>query len=268
MRQLLKHETVCRLFSLLLMIYLIGLPMAMDFAAAAELQTGDVTIAHFPSRVGRYGQQLTIRAHIPNDSDINKVTLVVQNEDGDSPLRGAMPRLTQAGLVPVTVTSKGQAAVRTGAAAHKSIKGRMQIGELMYVAGEKDGYFRGISESGLKGYVLKSDVTLDENGHAYAVTLPSSITSRSKLTYFIEATDASGVTTQTEPVTMRLLTNEEIDMFLAMYGGNAPATGTPLIKKPLFWASVVALAGGAYILTTDNDGGTETTPVNVLVEWE
>jgi hypothetical protein len=265
MIQLFRHDTILGSFSSLLILILTVFPLFSELAAATTLESNDMTIATFPARVGRFGQQVTVRAHIPDEAQVKKVTLVVV--DGEKPLRGPMPRVQQAGTVPVIVKAKKQIPVRTGPAANKSIKAAMEPGETMQVAGEKDGYYRGVSASGAKGYVYKSDVKIISTGHAYAVTLPSAITSRSELVYTIEVTDIYGNITHTDPVSMRLLTNEEIDMFMAMYGGGAPTQGAPLYKKPLFWASMVAVAGGAYILTSD-DNEEKTTPVNVLIEWE
>ncbi len=263
MIQLYKHDTILKFISSLLIIYLAAFPLFSDLLAATL--ESKFTIATFPSRVGRFGQQVTVRTHIPEEVQVKKVTLVVAN--GDDPLRGVMPRVQQAGKVPVIVKAKKEVPVRTGPAVNKSIKGTLKPGETMQVAGEKNDYYRGVAASGAKGYVYKSDVKTISNGYAYAVTLPSSVTSRSELVYTIEVTDIYGNVTHTDPVTMRLLTNEEIDMFMAMYGG-APVKGEPIYKKPLFWASMVAVAGGAYILTADGGEDNATTPVNVLVEWE
>lgn len=266
MIQLFRHDTILKFFSSLLIFLLTIFPLSSELFAAASFESNDMTIAYFPARVGRYGQQITVRAHIPDDVQVKNVTLVVA--DDKKPLRGKMPRIQQAGKVPVIVKAKKQIPVRTGAAANRNIKASLNPGETMQVAGEKNGYYRGVSDSGAKGYVYQSDVTTVSSGYAYAVTLPSSITSRSELIYTIEVTDVNGNVTRTDPVKMRLLTNEEIDMFMAMYGGGVTPGGDPLYKKPLFWASVAAVAGGAYILTSDGDEKEKTTPVNVLVEWE
>ncbi len=267
MIQLFKNDTILKFFSSLLILFLTALPLFSELLAASTLESTDMTIATFPSRVGRFGQQVTVRAHIPDDMQVKKVTLIIA--DSDNPLRGAMPRVHQAGTVPVIVKAKKQIPVRTGAAANKSIKATMKPGETMQVAGDKDGYYRGVSTSGAKGYVYKSDVKIISTGHAYAVTLPSSITSRSELVYTIEVTDIYGNITHTDPVTMRLLTNEEIDMFMAMYGGGAaPGGSAPLYKKPLFWVSVAAVTGTAIAMNLNDGNDNKTTPVNVLVEWE
>ena len=267
MIQLDKNDTILKSVASLLIIYLLFLPIAYDLVAAASLESGNMTIAYFPARVGRYGQRVTVRAHIPDNPQVHKVTLVIQDEN--DPLRGSMPKLENAGTVPVLVRARTQATVKSGPAPNKKIKGRMQSGDIMHVAGEKNGYYRGVTDSGVKGYVYKNDVAVLNTGHAYAVTLPSSITSRSKLTYHIEATDVHGNTTRTDPVTMRLLTDKEINMFLSMYGGGSATTpGTPLYKKPLFWASMAALAGGAYLLSDSGDENQDQTTVDVLIEWE
>jgi hypothetical protein len=267
MIQLYKNDTILKFFSSLLTLQLLFLPLVYDHLPAATQQVNEMTIAHFPARVGRYGQQVTVRAHIAEKTPVRKVILVVEN--GASPLRGAMPKVQQAGLVPVKVKATKQAGVRTGAAPSKNIKGRLEMDEIMQVAGEKNGYYYGVSEFGMKGYVDKNDVTVVDTGEAYAVTLPSDITSRSTLTYHIEAVDADGRITRTETVSMRLLTDEEIDMFMSMYGGGAVVPDTPLYKKPLFWASMAALAGGAYLLSSDKESENDNqTTVEVLVDWE
>ncbi|MBN1561425.1 hypothetical protein JW998_14315 [candidate division KSB1 bacterium] len=265
MRQLANNDTILDFIISLLIIYLLFPPLLYD-ARAATAALDDGVIAHFPARVGRYGQQVTVRAHIADDIEIEKVTLVVEN--GNKPLRGKMPRLSQAGEVPVSGQAIRDASVRTGPAANKNIKGRLTPGEYMQIAGEKNDYYRGVSASGIKGFVLKQDIEIINTGSAYAVTLPSSITSRSILTYHIEAQDSKGNIIRTDKVSMRLLTEEEIDMFMAGYGG--PATvPAPLYKKPLFWVGMAAIAGGAYIYSSDRDGENENlTTAEVMVEWE
>ncbi|MBN1465999.1 hypothetical protein JXA02_09570 [candidate division KSB1 bacterium] len=263
MRQLANNETILNFVISSLILYLLLPPFACDVMAAS---TAESAIAYFPALVGRYGQQVTVRAHIADEANIRNVTLVVEN--GAKPLRGKMPRLTQAGVVPVSAQTAKDATVRSGPAANKNIKGRLSRGERMQIAGEKDGYYRGVSASGIKGYVLKQDVDILQTGSAYAVTLPSSITSRSKLTYHIEAQDASGRVIRTDAVTMRLLTEQEIDTFMAAYGGPTPV-GAPLYRKPLFWVSMAAVAGGAYILSSDKDGSDDDlTTAEIMVEWE
>ena len=263
MRQLAKNDTIFTFFVSLLITHLLFLPMAYDISAAT-LESGETTIANYPSRIGRYGQQVTIRAHIAHETPIKKVTLVVEN--GKKPLTGNMPKLKQ--IVPVYVQAMREVSIRSGAAANKNLKGRLSFGDMMQVSGEKNGYYRGVSMSGIKGYILKSDVEVMTTGHAYAVTLPSSITSRAKLVYHIEAVDERGAVTRTETVSMRLLTEEEIDMFLAMYGGGAAPAATPIYKKPLFWVGMGAVAGGVYILSSDKGDSENTTTTEVLVEWE
>ncbi|MBN1481986.1 hypothetical protein EH223_06645 [candidate division KSB1 bacterium] len=263
MRQLFRNDTILVLFYSLFFHYLIFPPLVYDLLAAAEPNT--ITIAHFPSRVGRYGQQITVRAHIATTSPVKNVSLVIENNE--QPLRGNMPMLPS--KVPVLAKAKTQISVRSGPAANKKIKGRLQAGEIIEISGDKNGYYQGAAESGLKGFIEKKDVTIVASGHAYAVTLPSSITSRATLTYHIEALTDNGAVRQTESFSMRLLTDEEIDMFLAMYSGSAPAASTPLLKKPLFWVSIVALASGAYIFSADKNGKQEDqTTVDVLVDWE
>lgn len=266
MRQLYKNDTILRFFCSLLVIHLIFLPIIYDLCAATA-KANRLTIAHFPSRVGRYGQQVTVRAHVAASSAVQKVTLVIENEE--PPLRGNMPRLQTADYVPVIVKAKTVTSVRSGAAANKKLKGRLQPGEIIEISGEKNGYYQGAAASGIKGFIEKKDVTIVTRGQAYAVTLPSSITSRTHLNYHIEALDNGGSITKTESVSMRLLTDEEIDLFLAMYSGGRPAAATPLYKKPYFWVGMAALAGGAYIFSSDKEDEQEKqTTVDVMVEWE
>ena len=266
MRQFIKHETVLSFLSFMLATHLLFLPIALDLLMAAE--SSAPVISYFPVRVGRYGQPFTVRVHVLSENKIAKVTLVVDNNG--KPLRGRMPKIKSAGKAPVQVHAIRTAQIRSGPADKKRVKGMVRLGEVLYVSMEKNGYYRVVGENGLKGFILKSDVDVLNTGDAYAVTLPASITSRPVLTYHIEAVDVRGNKAVTEDISMRLLTDEEINEFIAANSGKGKAAaGSPVYKKPLFWAGMAVAAGGVYLLSSNKDSGAnDQAAVQVMVEWE
>ena len=264
MRQLLRHETVLSLFSLMLIGQLLFAPILSDIQAA---ENGAPIVAYFPVRVGRYGKPFTIRVHAMSTDQISKVTLIVG--DDDKPLRGQMPRL-KLDEVPVQVHAIQTAKIYSGPSASKRVKGMVRLGELLFVSSEVNDFYRVMNNAGVSGFVKKGDVDVLKTGDAYAVTLPASVTSRSVLTYSIEAIDSKGVIFETSKISMRLLTDNEIDGFIASNTVQSTSkNGKPVYKKPLFWAGMAALAGGAYYLSSSKGGNdADQAAVQVLVEWE
>jgi len=264
MRHFARHGTILSFCSFMLMALLLFLPIIADIQAA---ENSAPVIAYYPIRIGRYGRPFTIRVHAMSDNKIAKVTLVVSN--GDKPLRGRMPKLSGA-KAPVQVHAIRTAQIRSGPASKKRIKGMVRLGEILYVSMEKNGYYRIVGENGIKGFILKSDVDVLNTGGAYAVTLPASVTSRPMLKYHIEAVDSRGNKSVTKEISMRLLTDDEINGFIAANSGQGKkSNGAPIYKKPLFWGGVAALGVVAYFLQNDNSGnGSNQAAVQVLVEWE
>lgn len=264
MRQFARHGTILSFCSFMLIAHLLFLPVIADIQAA---ENSSPVIAYYPVRVGRYGRPFTIRVHAMSDNKIAQVTLVIS--EGDKPLRGKMPKLKGA-KAPVQVHAVRSAKIYSGPAVGKRVKGMVRLGEILYVSAEKNGFYRVMGDNGMRGFVLKKDVDVLNTGSAYAVTLPASITSRSVLRYHIEAVDSRGAKTVTEEIAMRLLTDDEINGFIAANSGQGKKNnGAPIYKKPLFWGGVAALGVVAYLLQKDSGGsGSNQAAVQVLVEWE
>ena len=264
MRQLLRHETFLYYFVLTLIVQMLFSPILSDIQAA---ENNAPVISYFPVRVGRYGQPFTIRVHAMSDETIAKVTLVIQNKE--KPLRGKMPRLDVVDA-PVQAHAIRSAKIYSGPAEGKRVKGMVRLGEILYISMESNGFYRVISDGGAKGFVQKNDVDVLNTGDVYAVTLPASITSRPVLTYSIEAVDSKGAKSVTEEISMRLLTDDEINGFIASNTGQQKdKDGNPVYKKPFFWLGMAAVAGGAYYLSSDRGGSdSNQAAVQVLVEWE
>ena len=264
MRQLLRHDTVPSVLLLMLFLHVLFVPILSDIRAAEN--SGPI-VSYFPMRVGRYGQPVTVRVHARSDVGIAKVTLVVQNEN--EPLRGKMPKLDVVDA-PVEAHAIQTTKLYAGPSEGKRVKAMIQFGDVLNISMEQGGFYRVQTQSEETGFVQKKDVDILTTGNAYAVTLPASITSRPVLTFSVEVIDNNGAMVTTNDVTMRLLTDEEIDGFIAANVRQAgPKGGKPIHKKPFFWVGMAALAGGAYYLSTDRDGADSNQgAVNVLVEWE
>lgn len=216
-------------------------------------------------RVGRYGRQLPIRTHVKSKVELSQVTLVI--EDEGNPLRGKMP-LVSTEPVPVEIQAKRVAKVHSGPSESKRVKSIVRPDNPLLVSLETKGFYRVFGEDKVKGFVTKEEVDVVSTGQAYGVLLPSAITSRSELNYHIEVEDVNGNVTKTETVSIRLLTDEEIESFLAMYRGETK-TKSPIYKKPLFWGGVAVAAIVAFLaLDEDGGNGSDTATVDVLVEWE
>ena len=263
MRQFAKHGTILSFCSFVLMTHLLFLPIIVDIQAA---ENSAPVIAYYPIRVGRYGQPFTIRVHVMSDNKIAKVTLVVS--EGDKPLRGRMPKLKGV-KAPVRVHAVRSAKFYSGPATRMRVKGVVRPGEVLYVSAEKSGFYRVMGDNGVRGFILKKDVDVLNTGEAFAVTLPASITSRSILKYHIEAVDSRGTKTITEELSMRLLTDDEINGFIASNTGQGQkSSGTPIYKKSLFWGGLAAVGVAAYFLQNNGSSATDQAAVQVLVEWE
>ncbi len=271
LKQRVTSETFFRGVMFFLVLNLIFLPLVENVLLAQSLAKGPI-ISHFPSRVARYGTKLTIRAHVASDAPLKRVNLVLLN--GDKPLRGALPVISQAGTVPVRVMTTKAATLMTKSNASGKVRARIAAGEILNVSGLSNGYYRALTPDGKKGYVSSDNVELLNSGLAYGVTLPPSLTQRSQFTYQIEAIDAQGNTTVTDPVKVRLLTVDEIKQLLAMIrdGKGSPTTasaGKPLYKKPSFWGGVAVAGGLTYLLLSDNgDSQQEQATLDVSITWE
>ncbi len=264
MRHFERHETVLQLLCVMLSGLLLFAPILSDLRAA---ENAGPVISYFPIRVGRFGQPFTVRVHVQSETPIAAVTLVI--EDDAKSVRGKMPKL-KIDAVPVQVHAIRSAKLYAGPSLKKRVKGLVRLGEILYVSAEQNGFYRVISDIGVVGFVRTGDVNVLSTGSAYAVTLPASITSRPVLIYSIEAVDSRGVKSVTNPVTMRLLTDEEINSFIAANTrAGASGAGKPTYKKPLFWAGLALVAGGIYYFSNDKGGSdSDQAAVQVLVEWE
>lgn len=263
MRQFARHGTILSFSSFMLIAHLLFLPIIADIQAA---ENSSPVIAYYPIRVGRYGQPFTIRVHAMSDNKIAGVILVV-SDDG-KPLRGKMPKLKGA-KAPVQVHAVRNAKIYSGPSAGKRVKGMVRLGEVLYVSMEKNGFYRVMGDNGVRGFVLKKDVDVLNTGDAYAVTLPASITSRSTLTYHIEAVDSRGGKSVTKDISMRLLTDDEINGFIAANTGQGKkSTGKAIYKKPLFWGGLAAVGVVAYLVQNNGSSPSDQAAVQVLVEWE
>lgn len=271
LKQRFKNETFLGGILIVCILSFIFVPFAEHILMAQSLTDGPV-IAHYPRRVGRYGQKFTIRVHAASDAQLQKVNLVLL--DGEQPLRGSLPVISGAGVVPVRVMATRNTAIRSKTDATSNVRAVVAPGDVLNVSSMSNGYYRVMDEEGKKGYVSSDAVDILTNGLAFGVSLPPSLTERSRLTYQIEAVDARGNVTSTEPVKVRLLTNQEIEQLLAMFRGGSQPTGPvagqkAFYQQPLVWGGV-ALAGGlAYFLLSD--GGEEEQEqaiLDVMVTWE
>ncbi|MDZ7371039.1 MAG: hypothetical protein ONB12_07715, partial [candidate division KSB1 bacterium] len=264
-----------------------------------------VTIGYFPAKVGRYGSRITFRVHVTDDADLRQVAFVIL--DTDKPIRGTMTALTQEGPVPVEVLTLKTAPLFTQAKVTSQSKNSIAANELLQVSQVTGEFLRVISQDGKKGFVRREDVEVVSYGTAYAVTLPATMTSRSSLTYRFEAMGEE-LLAATEPIKMRLLTDDEIQKLLAQYRAagrtkqNAqkqqkqkveepqkqaskkpkeesrkspivvkatPAKKSSTIRIGPLWGGL-AIAGGLiyYFMRGKQSQDEDVATLNVLVDWE
>jgi len=261
----------------ILATYLVLIPVFYDFLHAASDDQNKPVISHYPVKVARYGQKMSIKAHISDQPSLQKVSLVL-NIDGATK-RGRMREMSTLGSVPVVVRARKDAQVYSSPGSQYKLRGHVRSGEVLKVSQVRDNYFQILSEQGVQGYLLKTNVEILGTGRVYGVTLPESLTSRTELVYQIEAVDVYGNMSATNPVQVRLFTPEQIRAIMAKRKTNAgqsvakssaasPATQSkPAYKRAWFWLLLLAAGGGTYALIsqtkTEKDG-----TVDLLVEWE
>ncbi|MDZ7316519.1 MAG: hypothetical protein ONB24_10380 [candidate division KSB1 bacterium] len=288
--------------NLVLGAFLLQLIAPLAAAQTLPLST-PVTIGYFPTKVGRYGTRITFRVHVTDDADLRQVIFVML--DSDKPIRGAMTALTQEGPVPVEVLTLKPTPLFTQAKLTSQSKNSIAANELLQVSQVTGEFLRVVSQDGKKGFVRWEDVQVVSWGTAYAVTLPASMTSRSSLTYRFEVIGEE-LLAATEPIKMRLLTDDEIQKLLAQYraAGKSKQTAqkqkvgepkkqavkkpekesrkTPVVVKaapakksstirigPL-WGGLAIAGGLAYYFLRGKQSSQDedVATLNVLVDWE
>lgn len=279
MKHWIKYETLTFLIITFLISHLLLFPIFIDLNYAFAGDDRAPVISHYASNLGRYGQKMTIKAHVSDQSSIQSVTLVVLGDQ--KPIRGKMPEITSEGNVPVKVRVRRESHIYSGPGSNYKARGSAQAGEMLQVSGISNDYYKIVSDRGIKGYVYKHNVDIFLIGKAYGVTLPASLTRRSTFTYKIEAVDVFGNKSSTEPMQIRLLTAQEIQ---DMRAGRQPVPSTPaqvattpvaqkssdsVLKKPWFWGLLVAAGVGIYfLLSGSKDEKTSNATVDVLIEWD
>ena len=270
LKQRVTSETFLRGVMVFLVLNLIAIPIVENVLLAQSLAEGPI-ISHLPSRVARYGNKLTIRAHVASDAQLKKVNVVLLN--GDKPLRGSLPIISQSSTVPVRVMTTSNTILKSKSDESGKMRAMVPAGQILHVSGVSNNHYRAMTEEGKKGYIKSEHAEVLNSGLAFGVTLPPELTKRSRFIYQIEAIDSRGNITTTEPITIRLLTTEEIKQLLAMIrDGKTPTTPTSqkaLYKKPSFWGGVAVAGGLAYLLLNDNgDDDQEQATLDVSITWE
>ncbi len=270
-----RCETAISIFLTFLATYLVLFPIYCDFLHAATDDQNKPVISHYPVKVARYGQRMSIKAHIGDESSLQKVSLVL-NIDGTTK-RGRMREMSTASSVPVIVRVIKDAQVYSGPGSQYKFRGHVRSGDVLKVSQVRDNYFQILSEQGVQGYLLKANVEILGTGRVYGVTLPESLTRRTELVYQIEAVDVYGNMSATNPVQVRLFTDEQIRELMAKRKTGVSQSvsksstdspqSKPAYKRAWFWLLLLAVGGGTYALIsqtkTEKDGA-----VDILVEWE
>lgn len=210
-----KQRLNVKTLSASVLLFSLLLNLSAPAIAAVLVGPAPIKIAYFPNKVGKYGSRITFRVHVADDVDLQRVTLVIL--DGDKPTRGKMTELTEEGPVPVLVRTLSTTPLYTAPRVASKSKTELPAGESLDVSQVSDSFLRIVSPSGKKGYVLADNVEIISIGRAFTVTLPPSMTQRTKLTYRFEANGDNGAVGATETVTMRLLTGDEIQKLVDQY---------------------------------------------------
>ncbi|MDZ7723849.1 MAG: hypothetical protein U5R06_13835 [candidate division KSB1 bacterium] len=263
-----KSEMMMAFFSVFFILYLVFSPILCDLLFALAADNYPPVIAHVPVENPVYGQKLPIRAHIGDQSSLQKVTLVL-TINGVSK-RGQMRNMSE--QVPVVAETRQEARVYSGPGKRYDYKGTMPAGRRFKVAQLFDNYIQIVSSNGSHGFIARNAVKVLGAGTLYSVTLPESITRRSGLTYQIEAEDVYGNKRVTDPFDIRFSTEKQAQARERSSGRQAVSstgsrTSRPVYKRGWFWLLLLAAGGGTYYYLTQMQSDKEGT-VDVLVEWE
>ena len=271
--KLFKSETAVAFFSSIVILYLVIFPILCDIQISAAEDRYPPVIAHKPVTTARYGDRLTLRAHIGDRSPLRTVYLVLI-VDGTA-RRGKMKESASRG-VPVVGRVRSETRVYAGPGTRYQFKGALQPGVRVKVAGVNDSYYEIITQDGRSGFASSKTVEVLGTGSLFSVTLPESFTRRSALTYQIEAIDAAGNKTATEAVQIRFTTSDQPGEFREdtftdtgqAVRGSAEQISRPFYKRIWFWMLLLAAGGGAYYYISQNQDDSPQGTVDVLVEWE
>ncbi len=247
----------------LLLIFLLNL-LLTNLVLAQNEKTPVPVIGHYPLKLYKRGNELTIQAHVSADPQVKRVSLVVWV--GEKTAKGEMKRRSKPGRVPVSAVPMSPLGVRSQPNPNADIRGVVNQSIVLKIGKDNEHYFGVITDDNLQGYVPKERVKVLARGYLYSTTLPSEATNRASLTYQIEAVDVHDRSVLTDKYTIRFLTQEHIEKLLAEQF-REPEKRKPIYKKVWFWGGLILAGGGAYYLLSGEEK-VEPATVDVLIKWQ
>lgn len=276
MRHLSKCETLNVLLLAIVISSLIIAPLTMDLISAQSQDMEPPYIAHNPTRIAIKDRPFNIIAHIYDESQIASATITL-TRDGQS-VTGRLPRRQTAGPVPVVVQALSNLPVYARANSESRVKGTLAMDEAANVTGVRGQYYQISTPTGLFGYVEAANCRVVVEGAMYGVAVPASMTSGGELSYQITATDVNGNVETTEPVTVKVLTQQEL---MALQAGSVPPSlgkeskeqkggGGFGLGKVAFFTGVALAGGGAYYMYSQNKDKTkdEKATIDLVLTWD
>lgn len=264
------------LFASLVGILCFGLlaPWFFDHAAAQN----ELIVSHHPIKMGYRGKPLNVVAYIASDVAVKQVSLSITS--GEQSMRGRMPKIAEAGELPVLLELKKTTALYAGPGSNYSKVAELSKGETVLYTGTSGGFYRVRTTNEVAGFVHPNDLRILKTGFRYGVAIPPNFTQLGTVSYQVKATDILGGVTELPVITARLLTEDQIAQLQTAKGRvSTPSSGSgrmasgdrkggPFFAKPWFWLVSAAVGGAAYYyLTLDNDQVAKES-VNVSVTWK
>jgi len=221
-------------------------------------------IGHYPLKLHKRGNELTIKAHV-SGVQVERVSLVVWV--GEKTAKGRMARQSKARKVPVSAVPTSPLGIRAKPSPNAGMRGVVNQSNVLKIGKRGEHYYGVMTEDGLRGYVPEERVKVLTRGSLYSITLPSKATNRASLTYQIEASDVYGRTVRTDKHTVRFLTQAQVRKLLAQRLREEPEKGQSIFSKVWFWGGLLLAGGGAYFLLSGEEES-EPATVDVLINWQ